>query len=42
MEMNEDGESTPIVATNFWIYLIKFPAMYALHFLLTPEVTNAI
>lgn len=38
--MNEHGDYTPIVSGNFWLFLVKFPTMYALHFLLTPEVTN--
>lgn len=28
------------VAANFWVYCVKFPAMFALHFKLTPEVEN--
>ncbi len=38
--MNEMGHYTPIVSGNFWLFLVKFPTMYALHFLLTPEVSN--
>lgn len=38
--MNEQGHYTPIVSGNIWLFLVKFPTMFALHFLLTPEVTN--
>ena len=40
LQMNELGHYTPIVSGNFWLFLVKFPTMYALHFLLTPEVSN--
>ena len=40
VQINEEGNYTPLVSDNFWLFLVKFPAMYALHFSLTPEVTS--
>jgi hypothetical protein len=40
MEINEDGEYTPLIAHSFPVWVIKMPCSYALHFMLYPEVAN--
>lgn len=40
MEINEDGEYTPLIAQSFPVWVIKMPCSYALHFMLYPEVAN--
>lgn len=40
MQIDEDGEYTPKISTNFAVWLVKLPCAAALHFLLYPEVAN--
>ena len=40
VRINEEGKYTPQICDNFWLFLVKFPAMYALHFSLSTGVNN--
>ena len=42
MVTNEDGDYTPDIAHSYWLFLVKVPAIIALHLLLSPQVTNAL
>ena len=39
-EANENEDYTPNIAKNFGVWIVKFPCVLALHFVLYPEVAN--